>query len=140
VRLPKTLDILQIILKQWIELDVCAKARPIVSVNELLIWAVNDVNIPAHQAHLQTQDSRVATIIRKNEFDGIAVRNPNKLLPEDIMPDFVDTIITYKAFTQMKVQPYFVAAAFPSSEANWVEDRLRFLGHESESFSVPIVL
>ena len=48
VRISKILDISQIIAEKWIKFDVRAKARPIVSVDELVVGAVNDVNIPAH--------------------------------------------------------------------------------------------
>jgi hypothetical protein len=122
--------------EQWINIDVRAKAKPIDGVDELVVGAVNDVDIPAHQAHLQTQESRVAAIIRENEFDGVTVCNPNKALSEDAMPDFVDTVVACKTFAKMGVQPYFVAAAFPSTKANGVEDSLRILSHESEAFSV----
>jgi hypothetical protein len=48
VRLPKILDEQKIVAEQWIELDVHTKARPIVGVDELMIRAVDDVDIPAH--------------------------------------------------------------------------------------------
>ena len=48
VRLLKILDKLQIIAEKMFKLNVRAKARPIVSVDELVVRVVNDVDIPAH--------------------------------------------------------------------------------------------
>jgi hypothetical protein len=73
---------------------------------------------------MQAQDSRIATIVRENEFDSVTVHNPNESLPEDIMPNFVDAAVACKAFAQMRMQPYFIAATLPSAEANGVEDSL----------------
>jgi hypothetical protein len=140
VRLSKILNIPQIIAEKWIKLDVRAKARPIVSINELVVGAVNDVDIPAHQAHLQTQDSRVAALLRENEFDGVTVHNPNKTLRKDVMSDFVDTVVACETLAKMGVQLNFVSAAFPSTKANGVEDSLEILSHESEAFFILTVL
>ena len=103
VRLPEILDEPKIITEQGIKLDVHSEARPIVGVDELVIWAVDDIDIPAHQAHLQTKNCRIAAVVRKDELDCITVRNPNKALPEDIMPDLVNPIIACKALAKMRV-------------------------------------
>jgi hypothetical protein len=50
---------------------------------------MNDVNIPAHQSHLQPKDSRVVSVIQENETNSVAIRNPNKTNAEEHMLIFV---------------------------------------------------
>jgi hypothetical protein len=100
---------------------------------------VNDVNVPTHKVHLQTKNSRVATLVGQQELDGITIRNPDKTLTKDIVSDFIYTVIACKAFTQMRMQPNFVPAALLSPKSNRMEDSCRTLGHERETFTVLII-
>jgi hypothetical protein len=54
---------LDVILEKWLEAQVGAKAREVVSICEPMVIPVLDVHIPAHEAHLQPKDSGIATII-----------------------------------------------------------------------------
>jgi hypothetical protein len=38
-----------------------------------------------------------------NEFDGIVICNPDKSLPEDVVPNLIDCIVAGKAFAVMGV-------------------------------------
>jgi hypothetical protein len=62
----------------------------IVGVGEPMVIPVFDIHIPAHEAHLQPKDSGIATIVRQDEFDSVAVRNPSKMLPKTHVAAFVD--------------------------------------------------
>jgi hypothetical protein len=55
-----------------------------------MVIPVFDIHIPAHEAHLQPKDSGIATIVRQDEFDSVAVRNPSKMLPKTHVAAFVD--------------------------------------------------
>jgi hypothetical protein len=62
---------------------------------------VDNVNIPAHQAHLQMQDSRVAALIGQNELDGVTISHPHEALSKDVLTTLVDGIITRESLTKM---------------------------------------
>jgi hypothetical protein len=63
VAASKKISALDVILEKWVEAQVCAETGEIFSVCEPMVIPVLDIHIPAHDAHLQPKDSRIATII-----------------------------------------------------------------------------
>jgi hypothetical protein len=55
--------ILKIILKERIEVNVDAQPQPVICVDKMQVRAMYYVYILAHQAHLQTENRRVAAVI-----------------------------------------------------------------------------
>jgi hypothetical protein len=64
---------------------------------------VDNVNVPTHQAHLQTQNSRVAAFVQQDELDSATVSHPNEALAEDILAALVNGIISRKSLAQMRM-------------------------------------
>jgi hypothetical protein len=64
---------------------------------------VDNVDAPTHQAHLQTQNSRVAAFVRQDELDSVTVSHPNEALAKDILAALVDGIIPGKSLAQMRM-------------------------------------
>ena len=81
---------LKILPVKWVKGQIDAETRPEVRIYMFSVRPVDYINIPAHQAHLQAYNSRVAAFIRQNELDCIAVSDPNKALAEDILATLVD--------------------------------------------------
>jgi hypothetical protein len=67
------------------------------------VGSMNDVNIPAHEAHLQEKNSRVVALVQLQKFNSGTVRDPDKLLPKDVVLHLVDGIIPDEAFAKMGV-------------------------------------
>jgi hypothetical protein len=63
VAASKKISALDVILEKWVKAQVSAEAGEVVSVHESMDIPVLDVHIPAHEAHLQSKDSGIATII-----------------------------------------------------------------------------
>ena len=101
---------------------------------------MDNIHVPTHEAHLQTKYRRVATLVGQEEFHGITIRDPDKTLAEYVVPHLVNCIITRKAFAQVRMQPNFVSAAFPSPKSDEMERGRQFLGHEQERLAIPIIL
>ncbi len=59
----KKISALDVILEKWVEAQVRAKTGEIVGVCEPMVIPVLDIHIPAHEAHLQPKDSKIATIV-----------------------------------------------------------------------------
>jgi hypothetical protein len=93
---------------------------------------MDDINIPAHQPHLKVENSRIATVIRKDERDLIAVSCPYKLLPKEHMAALIDQPVAGKTFTKMGGEMNFITATLPSTESNWMEDHRRLFCHEAK--------
>jgi hypothetical protein len=82
---------------------------------------MNNIDIPAHQSHLQSKDSRVRTVVGHDKFNGITIRNPYKPLSKEILPTLVDGEVACESFAKVGMQPRFVATRSAGSEANWIE-------------------
>ena len=89
--------------------------------------------------HLELQDCRVATFVRQDELDSIAVRHPHKLLTKDVLAYFVNDVVARETLTEVGVQSSFVSASAASAKAYRMEVSLRFVCHEGESFTSEIV-
>ena len=63
VALLKKISVLDVIFEKWIEAQVGAKAKEIVGVGEPMVIPVLDIHVPAHEAHLQTKDGGITTIL-----------------------------------------------------------------------------
>jgi hypothetical protein len=83
---------------------------------------MDDIDIPAHQAHLEAENRWVGTIIRKDELNRIAVGCPHESLSKEHMTTFVYCPVTSEALTQMRVKVNLVATGPPSTKSNWMED------------------
>ena len=94
---------IEILLVERVIVYIDTKLRPIVSVDHSNALAVDDVAVPAHETHLEPQDGRVATLVRQDELDSVAVRHPHKLLTKDKWAYFVNGIVTSKALTKVGV-------------------------------------
>jgi hypothetical protein len=83
------------------------------------------INIAAHQPHLKTENSQIGTVIRKDEFDCVAVSCPYKLLPKEHMVALVDQPVAGKILAKMGVEINFITSALPSNKSNRMEDSHR---------------
>ncbi len=63
VAASKKISALDVILEKWVQAQVHAKTGEIVGICEPIVIPVLDIHIPAHEAHLQPKDSRIATIV-----------------------------------------------------------------------------
>lgn len=72
------------------ESKVFTKPGPIVGTHQVIIRAVYNIHIPAHQAHLEAQDGGVIAIVRYNVSDSMAVGNPSKACAPDHVAAFID--------------------------------------------------
>jgi hypothetical protein len=68
-----------------------------------MIILMDDVNIPAHQMHLQAEDGGVGTVVGKNEFNHITVSNPHKAWAKEHVEALVNCPITGEYFTKVRV-------------------------------------
>ncbi len=59
----KQISALDVISEKWVEAQVGAEAREIVGVGEPMVIPVLDTHVPAHEAHLQTKDGGITTIV-----------------------------------------------------------------------------
>jgi hypothetical protein len=50
---------------------------------------MNNINVPAHETHLEPQHCWAVSIVRQNESDDIAVSDPHKALPKKHVTVFV---------------------------------------------------
>ncbi len=73
-------------------------SRPVVCVGKMHVFLMNDVNVPAHQLHLQPKDSWVVSVIREDETNSVAIHNPNKMNAKEHMPIFVDRPVTGETY------------------------------------------
>jgi hypothetical protein len=89
---------LVIVVEVWVKADVFAKLQPVVCVGKMRVISMNDVNVPAHPSHLQPKDSWVVSVVREDETNSIAVRNPNKMNAKEHMPIFVDRPVAGKTY------------------------------------------
>ncbi len=101
---------------------------------------MDDVHVQTHQAHLQTQYSRVAAFVGQNELNGIRIGYPNKTLTKDVHTTFVDGVIPREPLTKMGVELNLVSASAASAKADWVQYSSGALCHEREAFSVQVIL
>ncbi len=86
------------------------------------------------------QNCGIAALVGHNEFNCATTGHPDKPLAEEHVSALVDGIITSKSLPKMGMKPYLVTAGSTRTEANWVENSGRALGHEQKTFSVPIFL
>ncbi len=59
----KRISALDVILEKWVKAQVGAKEGEVDGVHEPMVIPVLDVHIPAHEVHLQPNDSGIVTII-----------------------------------------------------------------------------
>ena len=130
---------IEILLVEWVKVDIHTESRPIISVDHSSTRAMDDFAIPAHKTHLEPQDGSIPALVGQNELDSIAVRHPHKPLAKDVLAYFVNGIIASKALPEVGVQSSFVSASATCSKAHWMEVGFRILRHEGECFSSKIV-
>jgi hypothetical protein len=63
VAASKKISALDVNLEKWVEAHIRAETGEIVGVCKPMVISVLDIHIPAHEAHLQPEDSGIATII-----------------------------------------------------------------------------
>jgi hypothetical protein len=110
---------LEIVAEVRVEADVFAKSQPVVCVGEMRVILIDNVNVPAHQWHLQLKNSCIVSIIREDETNSITICNPNKSNAKQHMLIFVDRPVTGKTFTEMVVEAYFITMTAPAAKYHW---------------------
>ncbi len=80
-------------------------------VSDVVVLSVDNIDVPTHQAHLQSKDGVIGTVIGEDKLNCIAVCNPDKSLTKQVMAALVHSVVTSKTFAQMGVQAYLIAAA-----------------------------
>jgi hypothetical protein len=93
---------------------------------------MDNVDIPAHQMHLQAKVGMVGTGLGKDESYCMTVNNLHEALTKEHMEAFVHSPITREPFAQMRVQPNLISMAMPSAKCNWIKDGHQSLGHKTE--------
>jgi hypothetical protein len=93
----------EVVVQKWIELQVHTQTRPVIGINELGVRAVYNINVPSHQAHLQTQNRGIAAFVGQYEIFCIAIGHPDKALAENHVVAFVDGVITGESFAKMRM-------------------------------------
>ncbi len=111
---------------------------PIICIDTIIIVLMDDIGIPAHQPHLKSENSQTGTIIKKDQFDCVAVSYPYKLLPKEHMVALIDQPVAGKTFTKMGVETNFISAAPQSTKINQMEDCRRWFCHEAEVKTVSV--
>ncbi len=61
--IPKCACEVKVGLEQWVEAYISTDAQPVVSISDIVIIPVGDIDIPAHQTHLQMENSMVGTVV-----------------------------------------------------------------------------
>ena len=103
-------------MQEWVKVQVCADAGPIVRIGQMMIIAMDDVHIPPHKTHLKPQNGRVATVVRQDEFDCIAIGYPNEAMAVAQVMAFVDRPVPSETFAEMGVQSCFVSSSSSRTE------------------------
>ncbi len=76
-----------------------------------MIVSMDNVDISAHQTHLQAEDGWVGTVIEKDEFNCITISGPHKTLAKEHVAALVHGPIPRETFTKVRVEPTFFSAA-----------------------------
>jgi hypothetical protein len=121
----KVTDELKVFFEERVKVKVSSKTGPIVCIEEITIVLMDNIDIPAHQPHLKAENSRIGTIIRKDEFDSISVSCLYKLLLKKDKAALIDQTVAGKTFTKMGVETNFITAALLCTKSNWMEDHHR---------------
>jgi hypothetical protein len=69
----------------------------IVRIDQMIVGAVNNINVPAHEAHLQAKDGLIGTILRQDKLDCVAI-HPNELSAVAHVTDFIHCPIPAETF------------------------------------------
>jgi hypothetical protein len=77
-------------------------------------------HIPAHKAHLKSQDRRILSIVRQNKFQSIAIGEPNKSLAKAHVATFIDRDITGKRLSEMGMEAFLVSAGAAAPKCDGV--------------------
>jgi hypothetical protein len=93
---------------------------------------MNNIYVPAHETHLETQNCWVISIIRQNESDCIAVSDPHGALPEKHVMALVNTPVTGKPLPKVGVQSNIISMASLTAKGNGADDGGRVFCHESK--------
>jgi hypothetical protein len=128
---------LEIVVEVRVEAAVFATSQPVVHVGEMHVILMDNINVPAHQSHLQPKDSWVVSIEWENETNSITIRNPNKMNAEEHMPIFVDCPVTSKTFTKMGVEAYFIITTVPATKRYQLQNSWRVHCHEGKKAVLP---
>ena len=59
----KKICALDVIFEKWVKAQVGTEAREIVGIGEPMVIPVLNIHVPAHEAHLQTKDGGITTIV-----------------------------------------------------------------------------
>jgi hypothetical protein len=97
-----------------------------------MIVSMDNVDIPAHQTHLQAEDGWVGTVIGKDKFNCIAISCPHKTLAKEHVAALVHGPIPRETFTKMRVEPNFISAAAPGTKGDWMKNGCGILRHKAE--------
>jgi hypothetical protein len=60
---------------------------------------MDDINVPAHETHLESQHGWIVAIIQLDEMSGVTICDPHKALSKEHVTILVNGPISCKTFT-----------------------------------------
>jgi hypothetical protein len=95
--------------EKGVKANICSKLRPIVGADKVGVITMDNINVPAHESHLESQNGQViAVVVGQDETDCIAICNPHKALPKQHVMVFVDSPVAGKPLSQVGIKVDFV--------------------------------
>jgi hypothetical protein len=91
MRLAEVTEEVKIFAEGRVIAQIGVKLGPIISINEVVVCLMDDVNIPTHEVHLEVKDSLIGSIMQKDKLDCIAISDPHKLTTVTLMAYFIYT-------------------------------------------------
>ena len=101
----------------------------------LIVPAVDNIDIPPHQPHLQTQNGLVCSVVGHDEFYCIAVSNPDETAAITHVPEFVHGKVTAKCFAQIRMKKPLISAGATTAEGNGIKNTIAFVCEEVEAIT-----
>jgi hypothetical protein len=93
---------------------------------------MDNINILAHESHLESQNGWVIAIVGQDEMDCITICNPHKALPKQHVTVFVNSLVAGKPLPQVGMQVDFVPATLSATKSNGANCGGRVLCHKRE--------
>ena len=94
------------------------QAATIYPCQRMRIILMYNINVPAHELHLQPQDSWVVFVVQENESNSVATRGPNKLSAKEHVSIIVDCPNPCKNFAKMGVEAYLITTTMSATKCH----------------------
>jgi hypothetical protein len=54
---------MEVLLKQWVVTEVQIQSRPVVSINQIIIHVMDNIDVSTHELHLKAEDCLIDAVI-----------------------------------------------------------------------------